>query len=617
MNEATELDAMAAQMPNDLDDLDNLFEFGDIDLNNIPDTDGFDGQPLQQQQQQHPHHHSHPGTHPNTPFQDMSPAPPMPATSAHDFGGMDQFGMSPNMAQTQQQQQFIDAHAQTTMPFTSEPMYQPSMQQMYHSQQQQFQMHPHQGYPHNNQVVPPTPNSFEMHGVPGRYLERHQQLDAQQQAILAQRYALRKEEIAFTPMVSPAGTPQYHMLPEFTTPGAYFSPLTSPMLHAQSQHHQQQLQMHLQQQQGYITNPSTAPSSNANSPVDPTMDVDMASGSMQGSTGPQPRKSGRRKVATAKGATTGGSKVNTSTSQRAQKRKSSAQTQGQQASAAEDLSLRAVQTQPVPSTLQMPSQFDSSEAESISPEPLSESVMGPPPRPSTSQSPAMAGQQRQHANAVAAAATPKSLLTMRTAHQTVSGGSGDTTAGSEDLGGLDDLALPEAANTRPMRPTHAQINTNIPPSIDGEDDTPRMSARKTPKFGPLSTPSSARPGSAVQSPTVASPMSASTPSAILRDKKDAKGGRGSKKRGSMSTNGSKMVSPALVPKISPSIKPLLPEGSKSTSYHLFRAAQLTFQQLLSHQQHKPCSLPPNPITRISSRATVCQVSTTPTPYPPD
>jgi hypothetical protein len=33
----------------------------------------------------------------------------------------------------------------------------------------------------------------------------------------------------------------------------------------------------------------------------------------------------------------------------------------------------------------------------------------------------------------------------------------------------------------------------------------------------------------------------------------------------MNANGSKLVSPALVPKISPSIKPLLPEGSKYTT----------------------------------------------------
>jgi hypothetical protein len=46
---------------------------------------------------------------------------------------------------------------------------------------------------------------------------------------------------AFTPLVSPAVTPYdaRFQIPDFTVPGAYFSPLTSPALNAQSQQHHQ------------------------------------------------------------------------------------------------------------------------------------------------------------------------------------------------------------------------------------------------------------------------------------------------------------------------------------------------------------------------------------------
>jgi len=127
-------------------------------------------------------------------------------------------------------------------------------------------------------------------------------------------------------------------------------------------------------------------------------------------------------------------------------------------------------------------------------------------------------------------------------------------------GGLADLQLPEAAETASRRPSLTQIHTQIPPPSSTEQ-TPRLSARKTPKLGPLDTP-----GSALASPSVgASSIPGSTPSALLKDRKtEVKGGRGNKKRGSVSTTGSNTVSPALRPRISPSIKPLLPEGSTCT-----------------------------------------------------
>jgi hypothetical protein len=547
MDDSTDLDEMT-QMANDLDDLGNLFEFGDIDLNNIHDAGDFGGE----MQQQH-------GTHPNTPFLDMSEPPSMAGTAAHDFGRREQFAMSQHVEQSRQHHYLRqqEKHAPSSNPYSMEPIYQASVQQAMYQPQQSYQLHPQHIFP-PNQHVPPTPNSFEMHGEAARFMQQQSQMDPQQRAIMEQRYGIRKDDaIAFTPMVSPAGTPQYHMLPEFTTPGAYFSPLTSPMLHAQNQQHPHMLQ---QQQQGYMTNPSTAPSSNTNSPIDPLLDVDMLGDDMvlPDSAGPQPRKS-RRKVATPR-SVAAGTRGQQKTAQKAQKRKSTSP--NVPLSAGDGSNQRSIASQPPSAGLQMPAQFDSSGG-SISPEPLSESVMGPPPRPgsrSVHQSPNIIGQPG--GGAVGPAATPKSLLTMRSPRNPING-QNTSSQSSVDPANLDDLSLPEAATTQSSRrPSLTQINTQIP--LPGDDEnTPRLSARKTPKLGPMSTPSSARL-SAVESPAVGSPMSATTPSAIL-NKKDSKNGRGNKKRGSMSANGSKLVSPALVPKISPSIKPLLPEGSKFTN----------------------------------------------------
>ena len=550
MDPTAELDAMGA-IANELDDLGNLFEFGDIDLNNIPGPSQYDD-PLQQQH----------GTHPNTPFQDIGETSFLPDSATHDFGSHDQFQ---NIGQQQYLGQY-DKHVPASNPYTPDSLYHPAVQQPYNPYSQKYRYHPQQGFPPSHHV-PPTPNSYEMHGETGQFMQRHAQLDQQQRAIAEQQYHLRNDNAtAFTPMVSPAGTPQYSILPEFTTPGAYFSPLTSPMLHGETQDQPHAHAQFYRQQRGYLTNPSTAPNSNTNSPMDPNIDIEMLDGiTLPESAGPKPRKS-KRKVATPRSTGASG-RVKQSPAQNAQKRKSASLASVVPHSAAEQFASRAVASQPSSAGLQLPPQLSSSDAESISPDTLNESAMGPPPRPSAKNpSPAIVGQQ-QHPNShgLGPAATPKSLLTARSPQQPMNGvhnSSDGSNHHSTDQLALEELSLPAAATTRrSRRSTLAQINTQvIPPATS--DNTPRLSARKTPKFGPLSTPGSAISDSAVASPTVAgSPMTASTPSAVLNDKQDAKGTRTSKK-GSTSANSSKLVSPALVPKVSPGIKPLLPEGSK-------------------------------------------------------
>lgn len=552
------MDSMA-HMNADLDDLGNLFEFGDIDLNNISSVDGIN---YDQHMQQN-------GTHPNTPFDETNETQAMAGTSAQDFGAQEHFGVSRNVDLGQQrQQQQQQQQQQYSAPYTSEPMYQPSMQQHhFHPNQQQFQFQGMQGYP-SNQHVPPTPNSFEMHGEAGRFMQ--QQMDPQQRAILEQRYQLSKEDAsAFTPMVSPAGTPQYNVQPEFTIPGAYFSPLTSPMLHAQSQ--QRVSQYH----QGFYTNPSTAPSSNATSPMDPNVDVDMLGDEISLSEPAQSRKSSRKKTATPRSAGPL-ARVKQSPIQKAAKRKSTTMLSSLVSPREVDGVLetqRSGSVQPASGRLQV--RRTDSENGSISPEPLSEALMGPPPRPGSSltQSPALAAQQHsKSAAATGPAATPKSLLSRRGGQQSTPNATPSQKASNEQDEDMEfaELELPAAAADEPGRRVNlAQLNTQMSTVSSAESDSVRLPARKTPKLGAAGTPLSALPAS----PSVmGSPMTASTPGALLKGgKADGKGGRGGRKRSSVSVSGtgSALVSPSLRPRISPSIKPLLPEGGKST--HLCRS----------------------------------------------
>lgn len=391
-----------------------------------------------------------------------------------------------------------------------------------------------------------------------------QTMDPQQRAILEQRYHLSKEDAsAFTPMVSPAGTPQYNVQPEFTIPGAYFSPLTSPMLHAQTQ--QRLAQYH----QGFYTNPSTAPSSNATSPLDPNIDVDMLGDEISLSEPAQARKSSRKKTATPRSVGPL-ARVKQSPIQKAAKRKSTTMLSSLVPAREVDGVLDSQRTGSVQSSsgnLQV-RRNESSENGSISPEPLSEALMGPPPRPGSSltQSPSLAAQQQSKTTtANGPAATPKSLLSRRGGQQSTPSATPNQKTPNEQDEDMEfaELELPAAAADEPGRRANlAQLSTQMSTVSSAENDAVRVPVRKTPKLGPAGTPLSALPAS----PSVmGSPMTASTPGALL---KGGKGGRGGRKRSSVSVagTGSALVSPSLRPRISPSIKPLLPEGGEYSFY---------------------------------------------------
>jgi hypothetical protein len=552
----TPADQMWSQAPENLDnmttmtgnlnDLSNIFNIDDFDLDSLPNMDatGFGDQIPQ----------SHPGTHPSTPFnENMGHLGAPPGTAAQDFGSHNDFDMQGSMGG----QQHFGNQAMVSMPYGADAMYQPSMPQAYpHHQQQDFQFHQQQQHQHFplSQQVPPTPSSLDLHGESGRFMQ--QQIDAQQRAMLEQQYQARKEQqVQYTPVASPLTAP-YHMNADFTVPGDFFSPLTSPALHAQRTSQMQQ--QYVPHPQGFYTNPSTAASSAAASPVDPNKDVEMGGdGVLNSEASTQTKKPSRRKPATPR--TLALNKVKQSPIQKAQKRKSVALSNIDAEFVVQD-ALRSGHIAPRSAGFQMPPPLESSENDSVSPEALSDVPMGPPPRPGSAyQSPAMVA---QHKELVGPAATPKSLLSMKSVYD-ANGPASSGISGQMGQASLEDLELPEAADGQESE----QPTATIVKSSNSQEQTPRLSAsRKTPKLGPLSTPSSGRTMSIPGCPAI-SPIAASTPAGLLKDKRDGRGARGtSKKRGSVCTTSSALASPALLPKVSPSIKPLLPEGSKLESF---------------------------------------------------
>lgn len=526
-------------------DFSTFLDIGDIDLTSFPSLEQEQPNGLQP---------------PNTPF-DPDMQGMRVGHAAHDFAA-DNFDMPMQMGQDQIMHGSHNGSNTDLRDFAGsvgQPMWNGQQHSLQQDQNNTFRP------PHH---IPPTPNSYEFHGNDaGRYMQ--QQMDAQTRAFLEQRYQMRKDE--FTPLVSPAVTPQdakFQTVPEYTIPGAYFSPLTSPALRAQNNAMQQQQFHHIQgtQGQGHHTQPSTAGSSAATSPVNANFDVDMFGA--DGLSLPEPARRSSRKLQAPRSVGPAG-RVRQSPIVKPRKRKSATLSSSITPKDVDAILHQAPRSQPSTGKLsQGPFQTaDNSSADSISPEALSEALMGPPPKPGSAlQSPNIMPENNSASSKSAAPATPASLMSFDNSRRPTSSRNGVHPHSAQPLGqqhhdaGLEDFALPPSAT--PLQPVPAS----------GEI-TPRISVRKTPKLGPLSTASSItfRATSATSSPAIsamASPMSVMTPSGF--GKAMDKNAKSNKKRGSVST-GSNIVSPALRPKISPSIKPLLPDGGSYRLYTPFRS----------------------------------------------
>ena len=367
----------------------------------------------------------------------------------------------------------------------------------------------------------------------------------------------------FTPLVSPAVTPldtQFQQ-PEYAGPNDCFSPLTSPALRAQNHGASHSVY-------GAVRGSDT---SDTTSPIDPQLEY---SAPTSGQTSTALRKSKRKSsISSTKNASRGVRQSPVVKPHSRRKQPSSAIIPPKEVDRVLEQA-RKGKTHESPTSadgrLSLPYGQDSSEADSVSPEPLSEILMPPPATPkssSASRSPYLLAkngsiQQQPSPSIVAkeAPATPASLMKIRKGqtskgsalHRSTSSLKEQAMMAEADMEQImEDIVLPEPATTS-NKPALQPIS--IPTANSIKAVTTPVSTNRTPTAAsaPVTATSSAFPSptaSALASPDGSMPHKRNNdqPKMKIRD---------SKKRNSNSTQ----ISPALRPKISPSIKPLLPEG---------------------------------------------------------
>ncbi|KFY69069.1 hypothetical protein V498_10524, partial [Pseudogymnoascus sp. VKM F-4517 (FW-2822)] len=458
-------------------------------------------------------------------------------------------------------------------------------------QQQRIVQEQHQNYyvPHNNRVVPPTPTSIEMHS--GERQLYQQQHDPQQQAMFdSYQMRLREQELAFTPLVSPAVTPleTHFSLPEYTIPGAYFSPLSSPALHA-----------HTEYSSMYATSRAEV---SASSPSDMNIDLLPPPANSTGTARKMSIGAGR------KPAKPRAPRVRQSPVVKPQRRKMtsttiSAETLSELVEPA--LAAKRASTNS-PSQPQHQHRDSSSENNSISPEHLSD--MAPPPVPTSNsvrKSPYMAAQNSHprvqqiiSGTSTMSPATPASLMRIPRNKETMASPSLSVHAEADDDQLMEDFVLPEAANPHAEPPKVATLD-NANNGAAASLPTPDLS--RTPSFKPQpdrdTSASSTTPGPSprikAQPPT---PNPASTPSLRKTPKLAA--------RGSAPRPPSVHASPALLPRISPSLKPQTrgPSISDDTA-SLLLATKSNYQNILEGTHLPGVSYPTELSTNLTSKRT--------------
>jgi hypothetical protein len=377
--------------------------------------------------------------------------------------------------------------------------------------------------------------------------------------------------MAFTPLVSPAVTPleAHFNIPEYTVPGAYFSPLSSPALHAQNEHasvYEQRL------------------SGTSNSPID------IDSHSAPPSSVAPSRKPNRKPPAKPR-STRAVRQSPIVKPQRKGTKKSSTVNSQSLGDIMEPSNPQITHSKEISSSHSTAS--TESENGSISPEHLSD--MAPPPVPppgSAGRSPYIIAQKAKRIP-LGSPATPASL--MRLTQSPSVNQSGTNHEMDVDDTTMEGFSLPEAAN--PTRPTLSRLDTQS----DGQM-TPTLSSQgtKTPGFQPLPSPIFARPGaaaSASQSPQI----NAMNESNTSTRKTPQIAARSTKKRASNSV----LASPALLPRISPSIKPLLPGGGSVTddTASLLLASKSNYQNILEGTHLPGVSYPSELSTNLTSKRT--------------
>ena len=399
--------------------------------------------------------------------------------------------------------------------------------------------------------------------------------------------------MVFTPLVSPAVTPLDHdfQMPEYAIPGEYFSPLTSPALQAQAQAGQH-TQPHPQQRSAYRL--ARSDQSETISPVEMNFDT-----TFENSYATPPAKKSKRKSASTAARGNGGKAATTaravrqSPAMKGQRRRPTSTASASQAAAAGVTPSQALKLP------QSHSRQTSESADSLSPEPpldASGHGMLPPSAPrstSAGRSPYLTPQSHaQQPPAANVPATPASLMNIAK-----SGSDSGTAATSEatDLT-MQGSTLPAPAMTDEGTPRLHPLNIQVDSQV-----TPTMSARMPAASGTAGSAASSIP----PSPAMGSATSPNSGAAAHADFKVPTKG---KKR-----NSSSQPSPALRPRISPSIKPLLPEGGTSGPYSIWVFGPhilTTTLQRPSTPKRPRCSSPASRTTKTSSKARTCRASRT-------
>ncbi len=363
----------------------------------------------------------------------------------------------------------------------------------------------------------------------------------------------------FTPLVSPAVTPldTQFQYPDYAAPTDPFSPLISPALEAQNHNHAAQRSVY-----GAIRGSDT---SDTASPIDPNLEY---------STLPPPstsaylRKSKRKTPSSSTKNPARAVRQSPATKPQRKKQPSSTILPAKEITGIIEEARKTKQSHGANGKVHLPYSQDSSEADSVSPEPLSEILMPPPSTPksnSAGRSPYLEAKQGQPQATLmedvnGEPATPASLMKIRKQAGKVNGHHRQTSSLKEQTAAaeadmeqiMEDIVLPEPLSVnkkpvlRPINTTDANVNT-----------TSTISIKRTSGYGVASAPVTAT-NSAFPSPQNGA-MASPTAMGVNKRGDHKLKSRDPKKRNSQT---SVQASPALRPKISPSIKPLLPEGGQ-------------------------------------------------------
>lgn len=399
---------------------------------------------------------------------------------------------------------------------------------------------------------------------------------------------------------------QQFRIPEYTIPGEYFTPLTSPALEASNSNddhlHKNNNNNNGESNTGYAMSSASSRSADIGFVASP---IDMAHQFSAGSTPSSPAivRRQRRKPSFS---TRPAARLPRQSPSIRPNRKRAPTTTGAVGHQVETNSPRVTDDQstrlkvaPVESFRQTGSN-ESSGQDSVSPEPLSEPLMPPPAVPRSNQSPNIAAQESSEQQKAREAATPATLMKLQNQRGSQSSGSPFPTGGNIVVNEtpdepMEDIALPEAASSS-TQPTFSSGTV-----VSSNERTPTLSAGKTPTLRP-NLGSSDKPGSGSvgPSPQLGAMASPSGPVGAKRSESKS-GGRASKKRQSVSSS---QASPALRPKISPGIQPLVRgDGVSAETSALYLASKSNYQHILEGTVLPGVSYPEALAENLSSKRT--------------